>query len=141
MINIMKGLIETDKIKPYIKEFVEKGYNKMINSAIVSTADKEVRVEEEKKMLAHEKGIAEQEKYDSYKDKRHTSNGTKGYGSHKYVSNKSNTIDLKPSIPKATISSVNLKKSIKKKKHKDTTPTGKVKIKTKVSDKSTKKSK
>jgi hypothetical protein len=137
MINIMKGLIETDKIKPYIKEFVEKGYTKMINSAIISTSDKEIRGEEEKKMLMHEKEIAEQEKYDLYKDKRVTSNGTKGSGSHKYVSNKSNSIDLKPSIPKAT-SAINLKKSIKKKKVKDTTPTGKVKVKTKVSDKSKK---
>lgn len=131
MINIMKGLIESEKIKHYVKEFVQNGYNKMIKAAIVSTTDKAQREEEEKEMLDHEKQISEQEKYDFYKDKRLASNGIKGSGSDKYSSNKLNSIDLKPSIPKTQSQSKIIKKPIKKKKTKEATPTAKPKVKPK----------
>lgn len=136
MINIMKGLMDSDKIKPYVKEFVAEGYKKMIGLPSLSAAEKAIRDEEEEKFVAHEKSAAKSNKMDIYKEKRTFSNGlSRGAsgGSGKF-SGRVGTGDQKPGIPK-TASKSNFKKSLKKKKEKKDTSSKSDKPKAKKSDK------
>ena len=55
IVNIMKGLIESDKIKPYVKEYVEKSYERILSYGTVNTVQRSIREEEEKKLVDHEK--------------------------------------------------------------------------------------
>lgn len=130
MINIMKSLMDSEKIKPYVKEFVTKGYKEMVGVGLLSTTEKNLRAEEEKKMFDHEKDISAKDKVDIYKDVK-IPNGIKGakYDTKGYTGSKSTPIDSKPAIPKTT-SMNKLKKSLKKKK-KEPTKAAKPKAKAK----------
>ena len=126
----MKSLLDSDKIKPYVKEFVEASYKQMVGMGILSVAEKNHRSEEEKKMFDHEKDISSKDKIDIYKDMKKAPNGIKaGYDKRGYTGVRSAQMDYKPGIPK-TASSSKLKRSLKKKK-KEPSKMGKAKAKAK----------
>jgi len=115
-VNIVKSLIENDKIKPYIKEFAEKGYERIINFGVTTPVQKSIREEEEKKWTEHEKKTSgDKDKMEFYTNRRIPTNGFKSYGKE-YNKRRSYTpIGSKSSVPK-TSSNAKLKKPIKKKK-------------------------
>jgi hypothetical protein len=130
IINIMKSLLDSDKIKPYVKEFVEASYKQMVGMGVLSVAEKNHRSEEEKKMFDHEKDISSKDGIGVYKDMKKTPNGIKvGYDKRGYTGVRSAQMDCKPGIPK-TASNSKLKRSLKKKK-KEPSKMGKAKAKAK----------
>jgi len=101
IVNIIKGIAENN-IKPSVKEQAAKCYEKIASMGIASGAMKTLRIEEEKKMMEHEKDIWDRDKLEFYKEKKLLHNGIKGYES-------------KSSFPKSS-SQVKIKKTVKKKK-------------------------
>ena len=101
--------------KPSIKEHAEKCYEKIATMGVISGTMKTLRIEEEKKMMEHEKDIGERDKLEFYKDKKLLHNGMKGYGMDYGNTNSNYFIGSKSSFPK-TSSQAKIKKTTKKKK-------------------------
>lgn len=70
IINILKGMSERDNVGPNVKEFVEQSYKQILDNLHLTTAQKQIREEEEKKFLAQEKEICMKEKSDVIKERR-----------------------------------------------------------------------
>lgn len=136
MVNVIRGLIESEKVKPVVREFAQEGLERILGSGILSSSQKQARDEEEKKFLEEEKELA-RDKFDPYKEKRTPPNGASkatGYESVKFPGSRTAVGDTKTGIPKTTSQS-KLKKAVVKKKpakKDDATPKTKAKVKTKV---------
>lgn len=98
-----------------MKEQAAKCYEKIASMGIVSGAMKTLRIEEEKKMMEHEKDIWERDKLEFYKEKKLLHNGIKGYGMDYGNINSQCFIESKSSFPKSA-SQAKIKKTVKKKK-------------------------
>ena len=48
IVNIVKGIIENDKIKPFIREYAEKSYEKIMSVDVLSVSERSEKEEEEK---------------------------------------------------------------------------------------------
>jgi len=110
-------MMESEKISPWIKEFVEAGYKRIWDMIIVGTAEKHKRDEEEKAFLEREKEIMLKEKPDSFKEKKkdgEESWKSTGYDS-RFPAPRSSQSDAKPTLPK-TQSQSKLKKAVNNKK-------------------------
>ena len=125
------------KINPWVKEFVEASYKRIIDMLIVGTAEKQQRDEEEKIFLEKEKEIMIKDKPDIPKDKKRDGEESwksTGYES-KYPAPRSSQSDSKPGLPKTQSQSKIKKASKDKKSVKSQSSFAKSKPKSKKSDK------